>query len=272
MSRVGIIGLGFVGSAIYKSFSEKQMNVVAYDKYKNGGIGDILQCLDTDILFLCLPTVFDSKTNHYDKVPIYETAQFLKDKNYQGAIVIKSTIEPLTTKYLCETYGLNFVHNPEFLKARSAYEDFHNQTHIVLGRGETCDDTSFNNVVQMYSTYYPLAKISQCISTESECMKIYCNCFYSVKIQFFTELYLLSEKLGLDQNKITQMMINNGSINPAFTQIPGPDGSISYGGLCFPKDTNALLNFMKQMETPNEVLEATVKERETMRDDHLNIK
>ena len=54
------------------------------------------------------------------------------------------------------------------------------------------------------------------------------------------------------------MMIKNNWINPMHTTIPGPDGQISYGGLCFPKDTNALLKYMEKMNTPHEVLEGTI--------------
>ena len=44
------------------------------------------------------------------------------------------------------------------------------------------------------------------------------------------------------------------------TIVPGPDGQISYGGLCFPKDTNALNMYMINEGTPNKVLDATIKE------------
>ena len=54
------------------------------------------------------------------------------------------------------------------------------------------------------------------------------------------------------------------------TQVPGPDGEISYGGLCFPKDTNALLEFMKLHDTPCSILDACITERDTMREDHDN--
>ncbi len=45
------------------------------------------------------------------------------------------------------------------------------------------------------------------------------------------------------------------------TTVPGPDGSVSYGGLCFPKDTNALLKYMQKQQTPSKVLESTIDER-----------
>ena len=67
-------------------------------------------------------------------------------------------------------------------------------------------------------------------------------------------------------------MLKNGWINPMHTNVPGPDGKLSYGGFCFPKDTNALLNHMKRMNTPHNVLQATIDERNVMRDDNVNVK
>ena len=66
-------------------------------------------------------------------------------------------------------------------------------------------------------------------------------------------------------------MLKNGWINPMHTNVPGPDGKLSYGGYCFPKDTNALLNDMKNKGTPYKVLEATIEERNTMRKDDINV-
>lgn len=111
-----------------------------------------------------------------------------------------------------------------------------------------------------------------CSSTESESMKSFVNCFYSVKIQFFNELYLLCKKIGCDYDVVKNLMLKNKWINPMHTDIPGPDGKLSYGGYCFPKDTNALLNHMKRENTPSMVLEATVLERNIMRDDNVNVK
>jgi UDP-glucose 6-dehydrogenase len=103
-------------------------------------------------------------------------------------------------------------------------------------------------------------------------MKSFVNCFYSVKVQFFTELYLLCQKNGSDYNKVKDMMLKNGWINPMHTTIPGPDGQISYGGYCFPKDTNALLQYMKNEESPSALMEACITERNEMREDHTNVK
>ena len=96
-------------------------------------------------------------------------------------------------------------------------------------------------------------------------MKIFLNSFYAVKIQFFNELYLLCDKTKTNYNNILDLMLKNNWINPMHTKVPGNDGQLSYGGNCFPKDTNALLNFMKFNNSPHQVLEATIDERNKMR-------
>jgi len=98
-------------------------------------------------------------------------------------------------------------------------------------------------------------------------MKLFVNCFYATKVQFFTEMYLLCENMNISYDNVISLMLKNGWINPMHTNIPGPDGQISYGGLCFPKDTLALLSFMKLQNTPCEILNATVQERTKMRSD-----
>lgn len=263
----GIIGLGFVGSSIEKSLTIKNVDLVLYDKYKNGGIGSIQNCLKADILFLALPTLYLDDLKEYDKSSLYETCDYLNKNNFSGVIILKSTVEPETVQKLEEKYKLDFIHNPEFLTARTAFEDFHNQKHIVLGKGERCDLNKYKMVEDFFKKYYPDAEISKCKSIESESMKIFVNSFYSVKIQFFNELYLLCQKNKADFNIIKDLMLKNGWINPMHTNVPGPDGNLSYGGACFPKDTSALRQYMERLNSTNKVLKATIDERLKFRKD-----
>ena len=183
---ISIIGLGFVGTAMLKSFKLKKINVKGYDKYKDSDSFE--ECLNSDIMFLALPTVYNEESCNYDLNPIYETCEKLVKHNYNGFVIIKSTVEPETTKKLLENYDLKFIHNPEFLTARTAFEDFHNQKHIVLGKSKK--ELDIDDVLDFYIMCYPDAEISVCTSTESESMKSFVNCFYATKVQFFHELYI----------------------------------------------------------------------------------
>ena len=267
--KIAIVGLGFVGSAIEKSFSLNNIDLILYDKYKNNGIGKLENILNSDILFLCLPTLFNKLTNKYDKTAIHEVSKFLQENNYKGLVILKSTVEPETTEKLAEEYNLKYVHNPEFLTARTAFEDFHNQNHIVLGYTENCDSDDKKIIEFFYNTYYPNAEISICKSIESESMKIMCNSFYASKVQLFNEFYLLCKKNNSDFETVKNLMLKNNWINKMHTDVPGPDGKLSYGGACFPKDTNALSNYMKIKNAPSKVLDSVIEERNLMRQESV---
>jgi UDPglucose 6-dehydrogenase len=276
--NIGLVGIGFVGGALKKSFELKGQKVLAYDKFK--AIGNIESILNTDIVFLCLPTPYVDG-HGFNIAALQEVLGFLSNpgdayKRYQGLVVVKSTVEPGTTKILSETYRLNICHNPEFLTARTAFEDFDNQKHIVIGqhrllaaqdsRGICTPYKSPEILSDIYKELYPDAEISICSSEESEAMKLFCNNFYAIKVQVFNEFYLLCQRIGADYSAVKSMMLKNGWINPMHTTI-GLDGQLSYGGACFPKDTNALNHFMKRMGTPNAIVDACISERNKMRKD-----
>ena len=186
--NAGIIGLGFVGNAMLASFQRKNINTLNYDKFSSCD-NTLKDLLETDLVFLCLPTPYDSSLNQYDKSAIQETCEYLNERKYSGSVVIKSTVEPTTCQKLSDQYvSLSIIHNPEFLTARTAKEDYHNQKHIVLGKTRSCTDDAYNRVVDFHSLHYPWAQISKCKSIESESAKLFANSFYAVKVQFFTEI------------------------------------------------------------------------------------
>ena len=263
--KVAQIGNGFVGSALHKSFKLNGISTIIYDKFQK--IGSINSVLDSDILFLCLPTPF-VKGDGFDLSAIEENLLLLKKKFYNGLCVIKSTVEVGTTKMLAEKYGLNIAHNPEFLTERTAFEDFHNQDHIVLGKSS--DSSLFGSLVLFYKELYPNARVSICSSDESEAMKIFRNCFYAQKVMIFNEFYFLCNKLGMDYDRVRDLMLCDW-VGTMHTVVPGPDGGIGYSGHCFPKDTEALLLQMKSNNSIHQVLEAAVSERNEIRPDMINI-
>jgi len=263
--KIGIIGLGYVGNSIYNSFKSKGANLWAiYDKFKEGGIGCLEKTLECAIVFIALPTNFSEETKSFDLEPITETCKFFQNNNYNGIIVIKSTLEPNTCENLCSLHNLKIIHNPEFLSAKTAFEDFHNQKHIVLGKTSKINE-ELEIIFNFYNHYYKNSEISICTSTESEMMKIFLNSFYAVKIQFFNEIFFACRDSNVEYNNVLELMLKNGWINPMHTKVPGTDGKFSYGGMCFPKDTNSLNEFLKRRNLPNKVLEATIKERNDVR-------
>tara|TARA_R110000803_G_C11989141_1_gene321714 strand:- start:10138 stop:10959 length:822 start_codon:yes stop_codon:yes gene_type:complete len=264
---IGIIGMGFVGNAVSKGFGVDQYVVKSYDKYKDSDeFKDVVGC---EFIFLCLPTLFSTELRGYDYKSIHEVLEQLDNENYSGTVIVKSTTQPGTVINLQHLYNLNIVHNPEFLTARTAVNDFSNQNHIILGH--TDGEQQISGIKSLYTDRFPDAKITISTSTESELMKIFANSFYAVKVQFFNEMYDLCGKMEVDFNNVKDMILSNGWVNPMHTDVPGPDGKLSYGGACFPKDTQALYYSMVDHGSISEVLGATISERNKMRKDE-NIK
>ena len=262
---VGICGLGFVGQAIHTFMKQATSihNTVVYDKYKQLNSLDAL--LDADILYICIPTPYDESLQSYNMDEIDNTLFLLSQQEYPGIILIKSTVLPNYCININNHYPtLRIVHNPEFLSARTAAEDFAQQKHIILGytaQSEGCVET----VTAFYKTLFPYALLSINTAQESALAKLACNSFYATKVQFFTEVYLLCEQLQVDFNTVRGLMLNNNWINPMHTQVPGPDGQISFGGACLPKDINVLSQYMIVNRTPSSVVKAVIEERCRMR-------
>lgn len=269
--KIGICGVGFVGNAIMQCLAKYENNlstivyhIVAYDKYKN--LNTFTALLDSDICFICLPTLYTAEKKTYDTIELDKTLSLFSELRYKGILLIKSTVLPTYCLKMNNLYpNLLLIHNPEFLSARTALEDFSKQKHIILGYTKQ-SQASINKVIDFYKTLFPLAVISVCPSEESELTKLACNSFYAMKVQFFTELYLLCDKLHISYENMKTMMLKNGWIHAMHTSIPGHDGQLSFGGACLPKDISALNEFMKNLSVPCKVIEAAITERNEMRE------
>lgn len=270
VKKIGILGVGVVGGAVWDYFSQKQdIECVGYDKYavqfsKDEQKTSLLTC---DVVFICLPTLYNETMKSYNYEIIEEYLKWLSENEYKQVIVIKSTIEPLKTQEWNDKYSsLKLVHNPEFLTSRTNKQDFENQQHIVIGYTKQSHNAC-EAMIEFFKHYFPKAHYSVSTSTETELMKIWCNSFYAVKVQVFNEIFENCKNTGADFEKVRSMMLKNNWINPMHTNVPGPDGQFSYGGMCFPKDTNALLEHLKRLNSSHDILEATINERNRIRND-----
>jgi UDPglucose 6-dehydrogenase len=263
--KIGICGIGFVGNAINIFFKNISYNVVLYDKYKQYGTLNDLIC--TDIVYLCLPTLYDNNTKTYNTNELDNIIGELNTLKYNGIILIKSTIIPTYCSNINNIYpNLYIVHNPEFLSAKTAIEDFSKQRHIILGSTPQ-SEVKIPIVKTFYEYIFPKATLSITSCEISSLTKLACNSFYAVKVQYFTEIYLLCQKLNIDYNIVRKMMLLNDWIHPNHTSIPGHDNTISFGGACLPKDINALNQYMILNDSPHDLIDSVINERNIMRND-----
>ena len=263
MDKIGIIGIGYVGNALFqkcKNFFE----ILTYDKDEsksNSNMSEISK--NCKIIFLCLPTPMN-KDGSCD-TSIIESVLFNLNKfKTKHIIVLKSTVLPKTTEKLNRTFSnFSIVFNPEFLRERNAVEDFNNQNRIILG-GPRSSSTKLKDI---YTKLFPNAHIIKTGSTEADMVKYFTNSFLSTKVSFANEMYEIASKLNIDFDKIVEYSTLDKRIGKSHLSVPGPDGDFGYGGHCLPKDLSAIINFSENLKTNNSVLKAVKKTNDKVRKD-----
>lgn len=242
--QVGIIGNGFVGNAIYQNFKDRVLTKV-YDVKEERRLNHLQETIDSDIVFVCLPTPMMSD----GKCDLSFIEEFFSkvnpSKNFDPLFVIKSTVPIGTTTNLCRKRDdLRIVHNPEFLTAVNAVEDFRNSDRNIIGGYQPWCLT----LRDFYNEHFPYVTTQIVKSNESETIKYFCNSFLASKVAFFNNLYEICEKLGMNFDSVKDGVTSDSRIGISHTKVPGPDGLMGFGGYCFPKDINALINTLKENE------------------------
>ena len=266
--NIGIIGNGFVGSAIAAGFG-LHTNVLIYDASPEKSINSFEETVTADFVFICVPTPMSlEKENEIDLNivnSVFDRISRYENLNKDTIFILKSTVIPGTTSDLSKKYNnLNIVFNPEFLTERSARLDFINASRIVLGGSQRL----CNKVEELYRIRLKHTKIVKTDSTTAEFIKYLCNAFFATKVSFMNEMKQLSDKLDLDWDKAMDGFISDGRVGNSHLDVPGHDGSPGFGGKCFPKDINALINFYKKNEIDPKILIAAWEKNLEVRKNH----
>jgi UDPglucose 6-dehydrogenase len=263
MGKIGIVGLGFVGGAIYSSFNWPSVlsTVVTVDSDPSRGKNTFAELADTDGVFVCVPTPQDDDGT-CDTGPLESVLLQLKALDYQGVIISKCTAPPSTYTKLNDIYP-NLVHAPEFLTAANAVEDYANGTFAIIGGKVKAYRDAAEKIIR--ESQRQLKSVAHCSIAEASMAKYAINTFMSTKVIFMNELYRLAKASDCEFDTITNMIKMDPRIGNSHMQVPGPDGSFGFGGACFPKDTSALLKYAESVGVQLNVLEAAVKKNLVLR-------
>ena len=130
--RIGIIGQGFVGTAVKEGLKDYYtIDTFDLDESKRD-VDYIEDIIDrNDIIFVCVPTPMKKDgTCHTDIVE--DVISEINECGNGEVVVIKSTIPPGTTDRLHRKYkNIDVIFNPEFLTEANFIEDFKNQNRII---------------------------------------------------------------------------------------------------------------------------------------------
>lgn len=269
MNNIGIVGNGFVGSAIAHGFS-LWSQVRIYDKDERLSTHTLQQVVeDSDIIFVSVPTPMDSSNDNEIDLSILDGVMeqihiYHGHDTTNKVIVIKSTVIPGTTRKYEDAYpAMKIAFNPEFLSERTAKLDFNNPSRIILGGSrEACKPLE-----ELYRNRFPHVTIIQTDSESAEFTKYVCNCFYATKISILNEFHQVSLKQNLDWHAIMGGLLSSGWVNPMHTLVPGTDGNYGFGGKCFPKDLNAFIKYFENNNIEPSMMKAAWNKNLEVRSD-----
>jgi len=227
--RVGVVGLGSVGNAIFEVMSQYHA-MVGYDV---DGRGAIKEVLDTEAALVCVPTN-GTDTGELDMSAVDAVCNDFSRSRYQGIIVIKSTLHPGTMERLEYNYtNLKLVYMPEFLREKDAEEWFQYPDRLVVS-GVSQYVSSALELFSWVPENIPRLRMSH---IEAEIAKLAHNAYIATKVTFTCEIERICESKDADPLKVMEVIWNDRRVmNPAHL-TPGLGG---FGGKCVPKDTRSL--------------------------------
>ncbi|MBQ9025722.1 MAG: UDP-glucose/GDP-mannose dehydrogenase family protein [Methanobrevibacter sp.] len=275
--NITVIGTGYVGLVTGACFSKMGNKVYCVDidedkinGLKNGILpifephlgtmvrnsqekGDLIfttkikEALDaTDIIFIAVgtPMASDGSANlDY----IFSAAEDIANNlTHDSLVVIKSTV-PIGTGFKVKNHienilkendsqvNIDIASNPEFLKEGRAIEDCMHPDRVVIGAEKP---EVFERLKELYSSFvlnhdrFVLMDIKS-----SEMTKYVANAMLATKISFMNEIANICEVTGADVQQVRLGIGSDKRIGYDFIYA-----GCGYGGSCFPKDVQALIN------------------------------
>jgi len=233
-----VIGCGFVGETVAKSLEQNGHPVIRVDPKYNDNTLDMYQGTDGLRAIVCVPT--PTLDGVCDDRMIREVLEELGDI----PVLLKCTVPP----NMLETYPENVTYNPEFLRAKTAEEDFKKQKHFILG-----GTTQGCYFWEQKFGYLPEVEFIKTDRTTASMVKYVHNTWLATKVAFFHEIM---NNVGDKYNhkEMINVLGKFENIGPSHMSAPNEDGGLGFGGHCFPKDTEAFLDF-----TDSEILRKVIE-------------
>lgn len=163
--------------------------------------------------------------------------------------------------------------NPEFLREGSAVYDTFYPDRIVVG---TADPMAVEMMRELYrpvieQTFEPPAGTPRpngfsnvpFVVTDiasAEMIKYSANAFLAMKISFANEIAGICEKVGADVSQVALGIGLDKRIGTHFLRA-----GVGWGGSCFGKDVNALIEVAREYSCPTHLLEATINVNKNQR-------
>ncbi len=254
--NIGILGRGFVGSAVEKGFASSnnfKSEIRVFDINPKKSLNTLEDTINnSDYTFVSVPTPArnDGSIDLSFLDHALKSISDVYDKE-DNIILIRSTVIPGTTEHFEEKYKkLRLVFNPEFLTERNAENDFLHQDRIILGGAVN----NVERVEYLYLSRFGNKPIIKTNFSTAELIKYMNNCFLATKVSFMNEMRMLADQSNVDWEKAVEGFSLDSRVGSSHLQVPGIDGKLGFGGSCFPKDLQALISYGKSKNLDLNVL------------------
>ena len=232
---------------------EPHLGTMVKDSQKKGDLiftSQIKEALDnTDIIFIAVGTPMASDGSANLDYIFSAATDIAENITRDSLVVVKSTV-PIGTCFKVKEHieeilkkngspvKIDIASNPEFLKEGRAIEDCMHPDRVVIGAEK---DEVFEKLKELYSSFilnhdrFVLMDVKS-----SEMTKYVANAMLATKISFMNEIANICEVTGADVQKVRLGIGSDRRIGYDFIYA-----GCGYGGSCFPKDVQALINTAK---------------------------
>lgn len=232
--NIGIVGGGFVGSAVAHGFQNQNITII--DPKLGTNTADLTLGTKYDAVFICVPTPMGP--GGVIDVSIVQRVLF-ELKDLDTLLVLKSTVLPVIVEELSLKYK-NFVYNPEFLTELNAKHDFeHPFLHVFGGNKEYCDQLES---VYKHSICAP-CRVMKTTAAEASFIKYSINSFLMMKVVFWNQMKELADQSGADYKVVRDGFTSDPRIGKSHSNVPDlVTGEPYCTSNCFNKDVPAIIN------------------------------
>ena len=256
-----------MGSAVAAGFS-LHAEVKIYDKDPKKSINTFKEVIDSDFVFVCVPTPMKKALGgEIDLTIINSVFNQIKKQNKRddNIFIMKSTVIPGTMeKIIEENKELNIIFSPEFLTERAARLDFINASRIVLGGENEIVDRAEG----FFRARFPYVKIIKTDVTTAQFIKYMANCFFATKVGFMNEMRQAANRLDVNWSDAMSGLVSDGRVGNSHLDVPGHDGSWGFGGKCFPKDLNAFIHMFEEIDVDPKIMRSVWQKNLEVRQNH----
>ena len=210
---------------------------------------------EVEMVFLALPTPPGADGAADLKYVLGVADELGKLLTTYKVVVNKSTVPVGTADKVRTAIAKNYqgdfdvVSNPEFLREGVAVDDFMKPDRVVIG---TSSERARNLMSELYAPFVrqgnPILFMDE---RSSELTKYAANSFLAMKISFMNEIAQLCERMGADVDMVRRGIGSDERICKRFLF-----SGIGYGGSCFPKDVQALIQSSDAIDYDFKILKA----------------